>query len=189
MSEEKDLTAMEDESSELSAETPETAEEATGPNRESQDRIPVKDTWRIIANTALYAVTAVILLVLMFMLIFDNEPKTLFGWVVIGFFTLAGIAGIYAAYDEVKHLKNAIRLDKEGIEVTATLIDRWRDNYLDYGIASRKKVHHFLYVYVDDHYGKHMVSKTLYQHIKKGSWLKITYLPDRPDIFRPTINF
>lgn len=164
-------------------------EESNIPDRRAKDHLPVKSTWQVIALGVFYSLLGVALTWLMVYLFTGSDgPLSWITWVSAIFIVLGTFSAYYTAWDELRHIKHALLLDKQGVLVKARIIDRWTDNYADGGILTRKKVSHILYTYQDNqHYGKHSITKGLYKSIRSSGWVEILYLPENPEIFR--MNF
>lgn len=159
------------------------------PAHDAADHLPIKQTWQIILMGIFYLAFGFLLVGLSASLIFTTEKVNLFGIVFIIFFLLGGLAALYSAVEEFRHLKDSRRLDQDGIEFKAKIAETWEDNYEDGGILVRKKVQHILYLYNDDkNYAKHAINRSLSKALQAGGWMTIEYLPDEPEIFRLKVN-
>ena len=176
MSDELDQTNLDDD----------VEEEINLPDHRSKDRLPVKPTWQVIALGAFYALLGIALTWLtIYLFTGSGEPLSWISWIFAIFIILGTFSAYYTAWDELRHLKNALLLDQQGVPAKARILDRWTDNYADGGILTRKKVNHILYTYRDNqYYGKHSINKGVYKSISSGGWVEIIYLPENPEIYR-----
>jgi len=168
----------------------ETEEPSNLPNRDSKDRLPIRPTWQVIAYGIFYILVGLLLGALTFYMFTGEEGMTWISWFFAVFIILGTLAAFYSAYDELRHFNEARQLDQFGIDAQARIIDRWNDHYVDGGILTRKTIYHILYLFNEDQtYGKHSISKSLYQQLSKGGRVAVTYLKDTPEIYRLTIAF
>ena len=155
------------------------------PGREDADHLPTKPGWRVILNGIFYAAFCVIMAVIVIVTL-STPGVNVFGWLFVIVFAIGAFAAGYTCYDEFRHLKGALALDKSEKLESVSILDNWSDNYVDGGIATRKEHFHVIYRYADGtQYAKHSVKKSDAPVLIAGTKIQVQYLEQDPTIFRP----
>lgn len=154
------------------------------PARNAEDHLPTKPGWKVILSGVFYAAFCLLLLGIVIAAL--NGPNISgFGWFIIVVFAIGAFAAGYSSFDEFRHLKGALALDKNGKLETVTILDDWTDQYEDGGIATRKNHFHIIYLYADGkHYAKHSVKKSDAPTLKTNTQIRVQYLPEDPKVYR-----
>lgn len=159
------------------------------PARSAPDHLPTKAGWQVILSGIFYAAFGLLLLFVVVSAFLQPGRITGIGWFIIVVFVIGGLAALYSSFDELRHLKDALALDKNGKLETVTILDDWKDQYEDGGIATRKDHFHILYRYADGkEYAKHSVKKSAAPVLKAHTKLQVQYLPDNPKVYRPLMG-
>ena len=160
------------------------------PARDAEDHLPYKPTWKIALSGVFYAAFSLLLIAAIISALMTAEGSIAgLGWFIIVIFGLGALAGGYSSVDEFLHLKGAMALDKHGKVESVTILDDWKDHYVDGGIITRKEIYHIIYKYADEQeYAKHSIRRPMAVAVKTGRKIKVQYLPDNPKVFRPIIG-
>lgn len=95
---------------------------------------------------------------------------------------LGGILGLVDAVLAVpfyRRLRNAMRLDVEGVLTTTAVLDLFTTSDDD------STTHYVAYTLPDGQKIRHGVKAAIYEQLHVGDLIRLVYLPDHPKIFRP----
>jgi len=160
-------------------------DESAIPARNAPDHLPTKPGWKVILSGIFFAAFGVLLLAVVIAAFVQPGTITFIGWFIILIFVLGGGAALYSAYDEFRHLKDALALDKGGTLESVVILDDWKDQYDDGGIATRRDHFHVIYRYADGkEYAKHAIKKSDAPALKKNTRIQVQYLPEKPKVYR-----
>ncbi|HOU11743.1 MAG TPA: hypothetical protein PKZ84_01380 [Anaerolineae bacterium] len=94
--------------------------------------------------------------------------------------SLIGLATALLALPFYRRLQNAVRLDAEGVPITATVLDLFASS----GDAD-SAMYYVAYALPDGQRIRHTISAQTYKQLHVGDSIQLVYLPDNPRIFRP----